>query len=138
MTEAIYYILSNNAAITAIVGSNIYPIRLPLNTQYPAITFQLIDDIPVNQKTGRANYFNARVQINCFAKDGPSYSGNYASILLARAVKNALERIAINTYSGIYVQNTTLLSEQDLTDDNSDYEGVFFRSLDFNICHGAN
>lgn len=141
MTESVYYILNNNSGVTDLVGTKIYPLRLPIKTEYPAITFQLIDSIPENQKSGRANYFNARVQVNCFCVDTDTLSGNQGSINLARAVKSALERISAATKAtvlsatSINVINTTLLSESDLTDDNSDYEGVFYRVLDFNICY---
>lgn len=142
MTEAIYNILSNASGVTNIVSTRIYPMRLPLNTVYPAVTFQLVSDIPVNQKTGRATYFNARVQVNCYAVDTPlsgavsAYSGNDKAIALSTAVKAALERVAPGTYGGRNVINITLLSEMDMTDDNSDYDGVYFRVIDFNVCHG--
>jgi hypothetical protein len=141
MTEIIYYILSNNSGVTDLVSTRIYPMRLPLNTDYPAITFQLVDAIPINQKSGRANYINARVQVNCYAVDKDSISGNQSSINIARAVKSALERVGASvkalvlSNTGLTLINSTLLSEVDLTDDNSDYEGVFFRALDFNICY---
>lgn len=135
MTEAIYNILSNTAGVTAIVSTRIYPVRLPLDTDYPAVTFQLVSSIPENHKTGRANYFNSRIQVNCFAVDTSTASGNQKSIDLAVAVKAALERKTPGTYGGIGVKNITLLNEFDLTDDSSDYEGVFYRVLEFNMCH---
>lgn len=135
MTDALYYILTNDADVAFQVGTRIYPSRIPLNTAYPAVTFQVISDVPDQVKTGRSNYYNGRVQINCFAVNATAYSGYQRSIDLATAVKDALYRITPGTYAGQVIKSITLLSELDLTDDNSDYEGVFYRVLDFNICH---
>ena len=136
MIEAVYHILSNNSALTNLVSTRIYPLRLPIDTDYPAITYQLISDVPVNTKTGRAKYFNARIQINCFAKDG-STSGIKSAQTIERAVRAALERVSPAVYGGIIVINTTFLGSSMSVDDSSDYDGVFYYVSEFNICHGT-
>lgn len=137
MIESIYNILSNNAAVSAIVGTRIYPMRLPINTAYPAITYQLVSDVPENSKTGRAIYYNARVQVNCFARDITGKSGVKGAQELQRAVLSALERITPGVYGGILVINSTHLGTMQRLDDFGDYDGVNFFIVEFNICHGS-
>lgn len=135
MTEALYYILSNDADVAFFVSTRIYPLRIPLNIPYPAITFEVVSDVPQNSKTGVANYYNTRVQVNCFAVDATAYSGYERAKVISGHVQDALERITPTTIAGVEIKNITLLSERDFAFDFGDYECVFQRALDFNICY---
>jgi hypothetical protein len=64
--------LINDAAVTALIGTRIYPMFLAQGYTLPAISYQrIVGDRPREQadKTGRVN---ARFQIDCWAE---SYSG---------------------------------------------------------------
>lgn len=56
MEQAIYDILKNTAAVTAIVGTGddcrIYPVMIPQGIKKPAITYQRISDLPTKDKDG--------------------------------------------------------------------------------------
>lgn len=96
----------------------------------------MVSDVPENTKTGRAKYYNARVQINCFAKDGTT-SGSKSALSIQRAVITALERITPASHGGILILNITCLGSMQRVDDSSDYDGVHYYITEFNVCHGS-
>ena len=64
----IYSRLSGYAALTAIVGTRICPIRLPQNTSFPAVTFQIISanrPSAFSSDTGDVQY---RIQVDIYAR----------------------------------------------------------------------
>lgn len=68
MLEAkLFTVLSNAAAITAIVGGRIYPQQLPQTPTYPAITYQRAGGDRENHVRGYANLENAIIQIDAWA-----------------------------------------------------------------------
>ena len=136
MTEAIYSILTNDPDVAFMVGTRIYPERIPLEAVYPAISFQLISDNPQQTKTGRSNFYNARVQINCFAVDATAYSGYERAKSLADVVKTALDRITPAVHAGVNVICISQLAERDFVYDFGDYDNVYQRSIDFNVNYG--
>jgi len=81
--QTLYSTLKNDAGVSALVGTRIYPLLLPQNPTYPAITYQRISTRPVMTRTGNGLDF-VRMQIDCYAD---SYSGVKA---LAAAVEAAL------------------------------------------------
>jgi hypothetical protein len=47
-----YSLLSNDATLTGIVGSKIFPVQVPQDTSFPAITYQHDSVVPTNMKDG--------------------------------------------------------------------------------------
>lgn len=135
MTEAIFYILSNNAAVGAIIGSGsacrAYPVIVPESTTFPYVMFQQIASVPQNTMSGVATYYNSRVQVNCYGllnKDAKD---------LSTAVKNALERVTKGVYSGVTVINSTIIDGgRDAYNQGADEDGAFWRIIEIDICHG--
>lgn len=70
------------SGVTAIVGSRTYPMLLPQNPTYPAITYGRISNTGTNGSTALKE---TRYQIDCWAA---TYAGTQT---LAAAVKAALE-----------------------------------------------
>jgi hypothetical protein len=60
----VYDMLANDAGVAAIVGTRIYPVLLPQDTLYEAITYQRISSTPQN---GSTTLRETRYQINCWA-----------------------------------------------------------------------
>jgi hypothetical protein len=76
--------LLNNTAVTALVGTRIYPEKIPAGTTanptiMPCLTYQLIDE-PIMSTFDNAQLFRARIQID-------TWGGNYKS---AHAVADAV------------------------------------------------
>jgi hypothetical protein len=80
--EAIYSYLSNETGITSLVGSRIYPVKLPQNTDYPAITYFRVSGPEHHEK----DMAYPRFQFSCWAAEYGTAKG------LAAEVKAAFQR----------------------------------------------
>jgi len=70
--ESIHYELRHDADITALVSNRIYPLLLPQEVTYPAISFQLISSQRIHDIGGPTGRAHPRIQIDCWAE---TYSG---------------------------------------------------------------
>jgi len=71
--DTVFTALSNDATVSGIVATRIYPNKMPQGPRpvnFTAIVFQVISDVPANALTGSSTnrLRNARVQIDCYAK----------------------------------------------------------------------
>ena len=80
------YLLSK-PAISALVGTRVYPLRAPQNAAYPQLTYGIISDIEVMSLEGSSGLTDARLHIDCWANDAAGYSTVKS---LKAAVRNAL------------------------------------------------
>lgn len=116
------YLLAD-ATIAGLVGTRIYPAKLPQDPTMPAIMYQYIDgnsDISTDGPTGLAT---STVQVDCW---GASYSQMDA---LYEAV-----RLRLNGYAGgDEVQGVFLVRKRDLYDDEAE---LFRRTADWSIHYG--
>lgn len=87
--KAIYSILSNDAGVTALVGTKIYPDIIPLGTAYPATVYSVVSTTPTNVKDGASTLDATVVQVDI-------YSDDYSE---AQSIASAI-RTALDTYSG--------------------------------------
>lgn len=87
--EAIYSILSNDATLTAITGTKIFPVQAPQRTAVPFIVYQENNTIPTDQKDGSAPKDQIQFQVD-------TYSSTYtqAHTIAARI------RVLLDAYSG--------------------------------------
>lgn len=81
--QTVYNTLKNDAGVAALVGTRIYPLVLPQNPTYPAISYQRISTRPVQTRGGNGLAF-VRMQVDCFA------TGYTAAKQLSDAVVSAL------------------------------------------------
>lgn len=125
--NAVYNILSNNAALTAVVSTRINPLRIPQGSSFPAISYQLISVIPNPSKSGASKSDFARVQINSF---GTTYQ---SAVQVADLVRLAMEKTLPATFNSVVVQSCEFDSEVHMTDDNADYAGVYHIAQDYII-----
>lgn len=85
MIEAtIYATLKNDAGVTALVSSRIYPVVMPEGTALPAVVYQRISTNPVASLDGDSGLDLVRMQISSWGK---SYS---SAKVLAAAVRTSL------------------------------------------------
>jgi hypothetical protein len=59
--------LAADAAILALVGSRIYPLKLPQAPTLPALTYQKISGSRVTSLSGYSGLSHPRMQIDCWA-----------------------------------------------------------------------
>ena len=123
-----YNILSNYSALTALVSSRINPLRIPQESAFPAISYNLVSVIasPTNTSHSRTDF--ARVQVNSF---GATFSD---AIDVAAQVRAAFEAPSYpNIFNDYYCQAIEFDSEVHLTDDEAGFAGIYQISQDFII-----
>jgi hypothetical protein len=110
--------LRATTAVTALVGSRIYPSRLPYVAPMPAITYQLISAVRMQGLRGPTGLADPRVQVNCWAD---TYTG---AKVLAREVRRALDGFIAAGVAALIV------GERDMPEPDSQREGV---SQDYSV-----
>ena len=90
-SEAVYTALAANAAVAAIVGTGIYPVRAPQGTSAPYVVFQQVGSDPADTHREAAGAIHRMFQFACFAT---TYE---AAVALRDAVTAALDSVALST-----------------------------------------
>lgn len=123
--KALWYILTNDAQVSA-TTTNIFQLRLPQGSTYPAITLQRISDVPYSDKDGNT-FFDARIQVNSFAEN---YNDAQS---LAGKVSNVLDRHAGGIINGINIVQIDLVNTTDLSEDFSEFDGIVQIAQDYMV-----
>jgi hypothetical protein len=111
----IYTLLTGNVNVTQAVNKRVYPLILPQNAIYPAITYQRVSSSPENTLAGYSGLMNPYVSISSWAT---SYS---AAKALANDVHTAM--------NGSTMKNV-LFNEMDNYDPD---EKIYFITQDYSI-----
>jgi len=93
-SKSIFYLLSNAAPVTAIVGTSpkrIFPGMAPQNQADPYITFQQIGTVSTDQKDAVSGFDKVDFDVDCYHK-------NFTDLqTLTAAVRTALDFVGITT-----------------------------------------
>jgi hypothetical protein len=117
--------LYSGAAVTALVGQRVTPLRMDQGADLPAITVQRIDGPRVRSLTGPSGLAHPRFQLDC-------WGSTYASV---KAVATAV-RQRLDGYRGL--MGSTTVGGVSLESDQDDFEpdtGLYRVSMDFIIWH---
>jgi hypothetical protein len=100
--KAIYNILTNDADVSAIIGTRVYPVVLPMGIDHPALVYRISDvqDVGTKQAIVQKNY-NVEVTVGNIDYDT---LGD-----IADKVRAALSR-KTGTYSGIQIQRSNCVA----------------------------
>lgn len=93
----LYSALTNDSGVIALVGTRIYPNRVPLGTVYPAIGYGMI----ASGLNGSNNCQQSRLQVDIF---GSTYSG-------AKAVRDAVLTLVNSLQNWAYVQGPDIYED---------------------------
>ena len=96
----VYSALSASTALTALVGSRIFPVIAQAQIAYPYLVYSEVYNAPQNSLSGWSGCDNTRFQVDCWAK---SYSSAHACADQVRAAVNAastFKGVCINTLDG--------------------------------------
>jgi hypothetical protein len=52
-------------AVAAIVGENVLPVLVPSPSQYPAVVYQVLSNVPWNDADGGSNSYTMRLRVSC-------------------------------------------------------------------------
>jgi len=124
--EALYSLLSGDAAIAAIVGNKIFPLTLPQFSDLPAINFIRIATTGREiTHSGTSRTASPIFQINCFA------TTSLAAKQLVVAVVSKLSGYS-GTVGGVKIFFAKVVNEADIFDTEL---GVFQVAVDVEIVH---
>jgi hypothetical protein len=123
-----YNILSNNSALTALISTRLNPVRIPQESAFPAVSYNLISEVPNPTKSGHSRTEFARVQVNAY---GTSLSSAQA---VASAIRTAFEAVTLpGTFNGIKCQTLEYDGENHTADDTAAFAGLYQISQDYLI-----
>ena len=126
--KIVYNILSNNAALTALISTRLNPIRIPQESAFPAVSYQLISDIPSPTKSGHSRTEFARVQVNAYGVTLASAES------VASAIRTAFEVVTLPaTFNTIKCQTIEFDGELQTADDTAAFAGLYQISQDYII-----
>ncbi len=114
-----------DAPVTALVVARVYPLKLPQSPTYPALTYEIISDIPYRGLDGDHDKERIRVRVHC-------WSATYAGATdLARKVRTALSDFK-GLMGTVEVSSTKFESWNDIFEDVPE---VYRRVVDFMVTH---
>lgn len=128
MEAGIIELLLAGPAVSALVGTRVYPLSRPQGAPYPVITVQRITGAPLYADDGEAGLINGRVQIDCYGETYPDAK------TLAAAVKTTLSAVADVTAGGVDFLYVLVEDERDIRETGSNQQDYPFRvSVDFDV-----
>lgn len=102
--KAIYYLLTNDATISELVGTRVFPELADQEQAAPYVVYNIRSNDPSDVQGGPSALDTASIEVNCYAT---TYTG---AIDLADAVRTCLDRRS-GTYSGVNVQSVQYITE---------------------------
>ena len=124
--KAIYSILSDNAAVDALISDRIYPNVAKQTSAFPFVIYQVTGDSPTDTKDGVSPLDENAILVMCYSQTYTQASD------LADKVRIALDRVD-GTYEGVELQGIQYLSYNEDFDVKDDDDGVYVKSLNFRI-----
>jgi len=126
--KIVYNILSNNAALTALISTRINPVRIPQESSFPAVSYQLVSEVPNPTKSGHSHTEFARVQVNAYGVTLASAES------VATAIRTAFEVVTLPaTFNTIKCQTIEFDGELQTADDTAAFAGLYQISQDYII-----
>jgi hypothetical protein len=129
--EELVHILSQDATVSGIVATRIYPVVMPTGTQFPALVYQRISTPRWNTLDNASDTPHARFAFSCW---GPT---QVQVEQLAAAVMNVLAGYTgTDSDTGITIQSCYLMDERDTwLWESGEETGNFRHDLDFEIAY---
>ena len=126
--KIVYSILSNNAALTALISTRLNTVRIPKESAFPAVSYQLVSEVPNPTKSGHSRTEFARVQVNAYGLTLASADS------VASAIRTAFEVVTLPaTFNTIKCQTIEFDGELQTADDTAAFAGLYQISQDYII-----
>lgn len=129
--KVINTLLSSSVALTALVGTKIYPGRIPQNTIMPAISYELVSGVeiaPINAQAGGV-LLRSRVQVTVLAR-------TYAEVKTIQEVVRGTLLFKSGLIAGVQVIGIT--RELIGPDERDDELGLYMQGVDYLLIHDEN
>ena len=126
----IYSRLTASTSITAIVGTRIFPGRVPQGQTFPNIRFSILAQEQTQKLTGHLTLYSASIQIDCYTLN------SYSSLIDLSDTVRANLNTGSTTFGSIQITNCHVQSELDEppftpTDGSDDW--IYGRSLSLQL-----
>lgn len=130
--SVIYTLLTGDTGVTALVGTKIYPGRLPQNTVMPAISYEMVSGneiLPINAQAGGV-LVRSRVQVTVLAKTYAETKAVHEAARKALLFKSG----SISTAVGA-VRVNAITRDSIGADERDDELGLYIQSVDYLLIH---
>tara|TARA_R100000951_G_C2517147_1_gene142223 strand:+ start:56 stop:463 length:408 start_codon:yes stop_codon:yes gene_type:complete len=111
MREQLYYYLQNYAGLTALIGANIFPQRVPTGKALPTLAYTFSGRQPEYDQDGLDGENEVTVEFNCNASTLGGAVAVADQLYLAMAIQNDATFGELGNYVTLY--STTLETEFD-------------------------
>lgn len=118
--------LRGDAAVAALVGDRVWPVRRPQGRELPALTLSSVSAVPLQSHDGAGALTRSRLQVDCWA------SSWAAARALRAAAIGAIE--ATEDPAGP-IPSIARMGDRDLPELREAGEDLFRVSIDFEIWH---
>lgn len=99
--HAIYSILSNDAGVTTLSSTRIYPVKLPQNATLPCVSYSVSEDAEDQTYDGQGTFQRVSVELD-------AWSDTHSEMLsLADAIKTAIKNYT-GTVSGTTIDRVSI------------------------------
>lgn len=96
----IYTLLTGNATVARKVNTRVYPVVMPQDPVFPAVTYQRVSGLKVNTLAGYSGLENPHIAINVWARTYDEAKGIAKDIHTAMNGASAFKAILINDLDG--------------------------------------
>lgn len=138
LEEAIVERLTGYAPLAALVADRVYPLMLPQDVAWPAITYQRISGVSDHHLGGPSGLTETRLQVDVWSQVRDGVDAHLEARRVALQVKAALDGFRGDVASSdsppatLRIKSARLENDQDLEEDEPRTYRV---SLDFMIAH---
>ena len=104
--EAVVVRMGGDAGLTALIGTRLFPLRVPQDADMPAIAYQKISSPKTHSHSGSSHLAQSRIQFTCEADD-------YATAkAVANAVRDCWDGFA-GTVDGVRIDSALVQDDRD-------------------------
>jgi hypothetical protein len=134
--ELLQRYLADDATIADLVGTRIYPVRLPQKVTFPAVSYQRISGVRIGHLHGVASAADPRYQIDAWAQT------QSAALELGAALRRRLEGFTGTWDDGAGSPSLEVFVQVRFEDEHDFVEpdihgGLFRHSADYFVSHGT-
>jgi len=119
--------LTGYAGLSALIGSRVYPLRLPQGATLPAVTYQRISNLYLSSHDNAGGTARPRFQFNCW---GLTYASAQAVNIQLRAALNGYKGTVTVGLETLRIQGALIADEREDADPDS---GLWWISADYFI-----
>jgi hypothetical protein len=128
--KALFYQVSHDSGVIALMSTRFYPIAIPQTTTFPLALYQMVSGVPVKVHDGKTILPKPRYQITVWAI-------TFAEVVaIDLSIKLAIDGKRGNWGTGSYITYIeSSLAETTPRDDRDPVTGLYQRSRDYNIMY---